>query len=218
MDGAGLRVPRPDRRRASSRTCTPRSASRPTPCDITYGTNSEFGFDYLRDNMKVHGEDAGPARACTSPIIDEVDSILIDEARTPLIISGPAEEATDKYYRADRVVRRWGKDKGIEKADLDEKLATMVKGPSPDKEKVRLELENDYLFVYSEKQHSVGSQSLLRLQQIREQELINIALMESAGNMSQAARKLNISRQLLHYKMKKYNLQRSLYSSSAPQN
>ena len=121
--------------------------------DITYGTNSEFGFDYLRDNMKTRVEDQCQ-RDRHFAIIDEVDSILIDEARTPLIISGPAEEATDKYYRADRVVRRWGKDKGIEKADLDEKLASMVKGPSPDKEKIRLELENDYLFVYSEKQHS----------------------------------------------------------------
>jgi len=121
--------------------------------DITYGTNSEFGFDYLRDNMKTRIEDQCQ-RDRHFAIIDEVDSILIDEARTPLIISGPAEEATDKYYRADRVVRRWGKDKGIEKADLDEKLSEMVKGPGPDKEKVRLELENDYLFVYSEKQHS----------------------------------------------------------------
>ena len=121
--------------------------------DITYGTNSEFGFDYLRDNMKTRQEDQCQ-RDRHFAIIDEVDSILIDEARTPLIISGPAEEATDKYYRADRVVRRWGKDKGIEKADLDERLAAMVKGPSPDKEKVRLDLENDFLFVYSEKQHS----------------------------------------------------------------
>jgi len=122
--------------------------------DITYGTNSEFGFDYLRDNMKTREEDQCQ-RDRHFAIIDEVDSILIDEARTPLIISGPAEDATDKYYRADRVVRRWAQQKvGIEKADLDEKLDTLVKGPNPDKEKVRLELENDYHFVYSEKQHS----------------------------------------------------------------
>ncbi|MEM8885212.1 MAG: preprotein translocase subunit SecA, partial [Planctomycetota bacterium] len=122
--------------------------------DITYGTNSEFGFDYLRDNMKTREEDQCQ-RDRQFAIIDEVDSILIDEARTPLIISGPAEEATDKYYRADRVVRRWwqGK-KGIEKQDLDEKLEKIVKGPNPDKEKVRLELESDYLFVYSEKGHN----------------------------------------------------------------
>src|SRR4030042_358878 len=67
--------------------------------DITYGTNNEFGFDYLRDNMKYNLEDL-VQRPFYYAIVDEVDSILIDEARTPLIISGPAEEATDKYYTA----------------------------------------------------------------------------------------------------------------------
>jgi preprotein translocase subunit SecA len=65
-------------------------------CDITYGTNNEFGFDYLRDNMKFTLEDY-VQRDLNYAIVDEVDSILIDEARTPLIISGPAEESTDKY-------------------------------------------------------------------------------------------------------------------------
>jgi preprotein translocase subunit SecA len=71
--------------------------------DITYGTNNEFGFDYLRDNMKFdlatcvqHGH--------YHAIVDEVDSILIDEARTPLIISGPSEESTDKYYQANAII------------------------------------------------------------------------------------------------------------------
>ncbi len=71
--------------------------------DITYGTNNEFGFDYLRDNMKydiAHCVQRGHQFA----IVDEVDSILIDEARTPLIISGPAEESTDKYYRIDKII------------------------------------------------------------------------------------------------------------------
>src|SRR5436305_13732050 len=70
--------------------------------DITYGTNNEFGFDYLRDNMKfelAHYVQRGHNFA----IVDEVDSILIDEARTPLIISGPAEESTDLYYEVDRI-------------------------------------------------------------------------------------------------------------------
>ena len=71
--------------------------------DITYGTNNEFGFDYLRDNMKFD-----PSRFVQRPlayaIVDEVDSILIDEARTPLIISGPAEESTELYYRVNRVI------------------------------------------------------------------------------------------------------------------
>ena len=72
--------------------------------DITYGTNSEFGFDYLRDNMVLSPGDR-VQRPLNFAIVDEVDSILIDEARTPLIISGPAEKSTDLYYRASRAVR-----------------------------------------------------------------------------------------------------------------
>ena len=72
-------------------------------CDITYGTNNEFGFDYLRDNMKFTLEDY-VQRDLHYAIVDEVDSILVDEARTPLIISGPAEESTDKYYKINRII------------------------------------------------------------------------------------------------------------------
>src|SRR5213076_3069043 len=72
--------------------------------DITYGTNNEFGFDYLRDNMKF-SLDEYVQRELHYAIVDEVDNILIDEARTPLIISGPAEESTDKYYVVDRIIR-----------------------------------------------------------------------------------------------------------------
>jgi preprotein translocase subunit SecA len=71
---------------------------------ITYGTNNEFGFDYLRDNMKFQREDQ-VQRGHTYAIVDEVDSILIDEARTPLIISGPTDESNDKYHQADRTAR-----------------------------------------------------------------------------------------------------------------
>ncbi len=71
--------------------------------DITYGTNNEFGFDYLRDNMKYDLTQC-VQREHHFGIVDEVDSILIDEARTPLIISGPAEESTDKYYRIDKII------------------------------------------------------------------------------------------------------------------
>ena len=71
--------------------------------DITYGTNNEFGFDYLRDNMKFALEDY-VQRPFYFSIVDEVDSILIDEARTPLIISGPTEDSTDKYYIIDRII------------------------------------------------------------------------------------------------------------------
>ncbi|OGP92657.1 MAG: preprotein translocase subunit SecA [Deltaproteobacteria bacterium RBG_16_48_10] len=84
-------------------------------CDITYGTNNEFGFDYLRDNMKFDIEDY-VQRELNYAIVDEVDSILVDEARTPLIISGPAEESTDKYYKINRVIPflKQGKDFQIE--------------------------------------------------------------------------------------------------------
>ncbi len=73
-------------------------------CDITYGTNNEFGFDYLRDNM-VSYRDEMVQRGHYYAVVDEVDSILIDEARTPLIISGPAEESTDTYYKAEQIAR-----------------------------------------------------------------------------------------------------------------
>jgi len=72
-------------------------------CDLTYGTNNEFGFDYLRDNMKFDLKDY-VQRPHHYAIVDEVDSILIDEARTPLIISGSSDEATDKYFRVDKVI------------------------------------------------------------------------------------------------------------------
>ena len=72
-------------------------------CDVTYGTNNEFGFDYLRDNMK-YSVDEFVQRDFHYAIVDEVDSILVDEARTPLIISGPAEESTDKYYKVNKLI------------------------------------------------------------------------------------------------------------------
>jgi preprotein translocase subunit SecA len=77
--------------------------------DITYGTNNEFGFDYLRDNMKFDLTHC-VQREHHYAIVDEVDSILIDEARTPLIISGPSEESTDKYYRIDKIVPKLRRD------------------------------------------------------------------------------------------------------------
>src|SRR5262249_20445862 len=72
-------------------------------CDITYGTNNEFGFDYLRDNMKDSIE-RYVQRELHYAIVDEVDSILVDEARTPLIISGPAEDSADLYYRVNMII------------------------------------------------------------------------------------------------------------------
>jgi preprotein translocase subunit SecA len=87
-------------------------------CDVTYGTNNEFGFDYLRDNMKF-SIDTYVQRELNYAIVDEVDSILIDEARTPLIISGPAEESTDKYYKIDKIIPRLKKDADYQ---IDEKM------------------------------------------------------------------------------------------------
>jgi len=81
--------------------------------DITYGTNNEFGFDYLRDNMRVHLEEQVQG-TLNYAIVDEVDSILIDEARTPLIISGPSDESTEKYFLADKIARKLKPDKHYE--------------------------------------------------------------------------------------------------------
>ncbi|MBU2221642.1 MAG: preprotein translocase subunit SecA, partial [Candidatus Omnitrophica bacterium] len=88
-------------------------------CDITYGTNNEFGFDYLRDNMKYSLSDL-VQRGFNFAIADEVDSILVDEARTPLIISGPSEESTDKYYRAKKIADQL-KGKVITEEEIDAK-------------------------------------------------------------------------------------------------
>src|SRR3954464_6155762 len=90
--------------------------------DITYGTNNEFGFDYLRDNMKYRLEDMVQRDFCYA-IVDEVDSILIDEARTPLIISGPAEDSSDLYRRVDAVVKELVKDPST--YEKDEKFRTV---------------------------------------------------------------------------------------------
>ncbi|HEX5475624.1 MAG TPA: preprotein translocase subunit SecA [Vicinamibacterales bacterium] len=99
--------------------------------DITYGTNNEFGFDYLRDNMKfelAHYVQRGHQFA----IVDEVDSILIDEARTPLIISGPAEESTDLYYEVDKMVPKL-------------KPGAVTQGDVKQEERDALELSGDYI-------------------------------------------------------------------------
>ncbi len=99
--------------------CTRRQAYE---CSITYGTNNEFGFDYLRDNMAFSLEEIVQVKGHNFAIVDEVDSILIDEARTPLIISGPAEMDTSVYYKADEVVRRLVKDEDFV---VDEKNRTV---------------------------------------------------------------------------------------------
>ena len=90
--------------------------------DITYGTNNEFGFDYLRDNMKFD-RDSLAQRELNFAIVDEVDSILVDEARTPLIISGPAEKSTHLYYQVNGIIPRLVKDRDY---TIDEKARTAI--------------------------------------------------------------------------------------------
>src|SRR5436309_14718540 len=99
--------------------------------DITYGTNNEFGFDYLRDNMKFELASM-VQRGHYFAIVDEVDSILIDEARTPLIISGPAEESTDLYYEVDRIIPRL-------------KAGAVTRGDTKAEEREALEATGDYI-------------------------------------------------------------------------
>ncbi|MBT8925272.1 preprotein translocase subunit SecA [Lactobacillus delbrueckii subsp. bulgaricus] len=100
-------------------TMSPEEKRKAYACDVTYSTNSELGFDYLRDNMVVYKEQM-VQRPLNYAIIDEVDSILIDEARTPLIISGEAEQANADYVRADRFVKKLVEDKSDNDADNDE--------------------------------------------------------------------------------------------------
>jgi preprotein translocase subunit SecA len=96
-------------------------------CDIVYGTNNEFGFDYLRDNMKSRVEDQ-VQRHLAYAIVDEVDSILIDEARTPLIISGPAEESSAKYKVADLVAKKLVRDEHFEIKEKERQAILLEKG------------------------------------------------------------------------------------------
>jgi preprotein translocase subunit SecA len=113
-------------------------------CDITYGTNSEFGFDYLRDNMAVKMEDC-VQRDYFFCVVDEVDSILIDEARTPLIISGVPEVAADTYYRFARIIPTLKKDVDYE---VDEKHRTVAPAETGvDKVEKALGIDNLYLDV-----------------------------------------------------------------------
>ena len=111
-------------------------------CDIVYGTNNEFGFDYLRDNMVMSCEEM-VQRELNFAIVDEVDSILIDEARTPLIISGPTEESTDKYYTIDRLVPKLKGRIILEKDEIEAKF----KG---------VDLSKGFDYVVDEKNHTVS--------------------------------------------------------------
>src|SRR5699024_4710799 len=95
--------------------------------DITYGTNNEFGFDYLRDNMVIYKKDM-VQRGHAFSIVDEADSILIDEARTPLIISGQGDKSTDMYQRADWFVSRLREETDYTKDEKDKAVSLTEEG------------------------------------------------------------------------------------------
>jgi preprotein translocase subunit SecA len=125
--------------------------------DITYGTNNEFGFDYLRDNMKfelAHYVQRGHHFA----IVDEVDSILIDEARTPLIISGPAELSTDLYYEVDRIVPRL-------------KAGAVVRGDTKAEDREALEATGDYIIDEKHKTVTLTESGTAKAEQLLVQHL-----------------------------------------------
>jgi preprotein translocase subunit SecA len=143
--------------------------------DITYGTNNEFGFDYLRDNLKVR-LDSQVQRSRAYCIIDEVDSVLIDEARTPLIISGHGEQATDKYYAADRVARKL---KGRHQNEVDEFIAEAIK-KGWQREDARMKAEEGIDYVYSERDRSA---KLTEQGQNRVLQLLGIKDLYSGDNL-----------------------------------
>ena len=109
--------------------------------DITYGTNNEFGFDYLRDNMVV-AENQMVQRPLSYAIIDEVDSILIDEARTPLIISGAGDQSTDHYYQLSKVVEKFRRDEDYTIDETSHTIAPTDQGIA--KAEKALKLDNLY--------------------------------------------------------------------------
>jgi preprotein translocase subunit SecA len=121
--------------------------------DITYGTNNEFGFDYLRDNMKFHLQDFCQ-RGFNYAIVDEVDSILIDEARTPLIISGPADISTELYKNVDRIIPKFRKDEHYVIDEKSRQVSLTDEGVALG-EKL-LEVENLYDPVNIEKLHHLN--------------------------------------------------------------
>ncbi|HCE66678.1 MAG: preprotein translocase subunit SecA [Geobacteraceae bacterium GWC2_55_20] len=120
--------------------------------DITYGTNNEFGFDYLRDNMKFDLDDY-VQRGFNYAIVDEVDSILIDEARTPLIISGPTEDSTDKYYVINSIIPK------LEKGEVIEVEANTLSGK-------RKQYTGDFTIDEKAKSASLTEQGVLKVEKL----------------------------------------------------
>jgi preprotein translocase subunit SecA len=162
-------------------------------CDITYGTNNEFGFDYLRDNMKfelAHYVQRGHHFA----IVDEVDSILIDEARTPLIISGPAEQSTDMYYEVDRIIPKL-------------KAGAVTRGDAKAEEREALEATGDYLVDEKHKTATLTESGMVKAEQLLARNMQPGGLYDPANmpllhHVNQALRAHTLFKLDVHYMVK----------------
>ncbi|MGH9162568.1 MAG: preprotein translocase subunit SecA, partial [Vicinamibacteraceae bacterium] len=159
-------------------------------CDITYGTNNEFGFDYLRDNMKFDlASMVQPGHRFA--IVDEVDSILIDEARTPLIISGPAEESTDLYYEVDGVIPRL-------------KKGAVIQGNVKAEEREALEQTGDYIIDEKHKTSTLTESGMAKCEEMLTQRLSPGGLYDPANmpllhHINQALRAHTLFRRDIDY-------------------
>ena len=162
-------------------------------CDITYGTNNEFGFDYLRDNMKFDIEHF-VQRGHNFAIVDEVDSILIDEARTPLIISGPAEQSTELYHEVDRIIPRL-------------KPGAVTQGNVPAEKREELESTGDFLKDEKHKTVSLTESGMAKAEKLLQSRLQPGGLYDPANmpllhHVSQALRAHALFRRDVDYMVK----------------
>ena len=156
-------------------------------CDVTYGTNSEFGFDYLRDNMAV-SLDGVVQRSHAYAIVDEVDSILIDEARTPLIISGPAEGSTDRYYKIDRIIPKLTR------------AATIVEGKLSE---IEAQAPGDYIVDEKSRAVSLTEQGISHCEQLLNVEnLYDPSQMDVLHHISQALKAHTLFKKDVDYVVK----------------
>lgn len=177
--------------------------------DLTYGTNNEFGFDYLRDNMKFHVQEC-VQRGFHYAIVDEVDSILVDEARTPLIISGPTEESTEKYTRIHKHVR--GLERELRKLDADrlgvEARAQLPEGWEAWEDKDVL-VEGDYsmdeksrTIVLSEQGAQNMADRLRKAKLLNEGDLFDLEHMELLHHVNQALKAVYLFKRDVDYVVK----------------
>ncbi|MBP1752473.1 MAG: protein translocase subunit secA [Geobacteraceae bacterium] len=157
--------------------------------DITYGTNNEFGFDYLRDNMKF-SLDEYVQRDFHFSIVDEVDSILVDEARTPLIISGPTEDSTDKYYIIDRIIPY------LKKGEVIEEEANTLSGK-------RKRYTGDFTIDEKSKSATLTEEGILKVEKMMKVEnLYDPRNMETLHHVQQALRAHALFRRDVDYVVK----------------